>query len=214
MDRTPVRLPRALARRPKQVALAAATLAVLASGTSVAVAFGDSTDAPEGTANAATRPDARTSPPATPRPEGDPDTLRQARTERDDAVADATRSTQVSAAPATQEPEPGPQDTGSDASLTPTGQGGRCEASMYGDPQPTASGETFDPSALTAAHKTLPFDTMVRVTNTANGQSVTVRINDRGPYIAGRCLDLSTAAFSVIASPSQGVAQVSWEVVS
>ncbi|UOE21917.1 septal ring lytic transglycosylase RlpA family protein [Thermobifida halotolerans] len=84
---------------------------------------------------------------------------------------------------------------------------------MYGDPQPTASGETFDPTALTAAHKTLPFGTMVEVTNIADGRSVTVRINDRGPYVAGRCLDLSTAAFSAIASPSQGVIQVSWKVV-
>lgn len=93
------------------------------------------------------------------------------------------------------------------------GQSGQCLASMYGDPQPTASGEIFDPTQLTAAHPTLPFHTMVEVTNTATGRSVTVRINDRGPYVAGRCLDLSTAAFSAIASLDQGVVRVSWRVV-
>ncbi|RCV47307.1 septal ring lytic transglycosylase RlpA family lipoprotein [Marinitenerispora sediminis] len=84
---------------------------------------------------------------------------------------------------------------------------------MYSEPQPTASGEYFDPSTLTAAHKTLPMDTQVRVTNPANGKSVVVRINDRGPYIEGRCLDLSTAAFETIASADQGVVDVDWQVV-
>ncbi|MFD0776865.1 septal ring lytic transglycosylase RlpA family protein, partial [Streptomonospora algeriensis] len=100
------------------------------------------------------------------------------------------------------------------ADLGPTGQGGSCEASMYSEPQPTASGERFDPSAMTAAHKTLPMDTMVEVTNPDNGTSVTVRINDRGPYIAGRCLDLSTASFEQIASASAGVVDVRWQVLS
>ncbi|KIH98464.1 hypothetical protein LP52_13450 [Streptomonospora alba] len=84
---------------------------------------------------------------------------------------------------------------------------------MYSEPQPTASGEQFDPSAMTAAHKSLPMDTMVEVTNPADGSSVTVRINDRGPYIAGRCLDLSTASFEKIASPSAGVVDVQWQVL-
>jgi len=90
---------------------------------------------------------------------------------------------------------------------------GTCEASFYGDGQNTASGERFDPSALTAAHKTLPFNTRVRVTNLKNGKSVVVRINDRGPFVSGRCLDLSTAAFGQIASLSSGVAQVRYEVL-
>lgn len=94
-----------------------------------------------------------------------------------------------------------------------TGESGQCVASMYSEPQPTASGEIFDPTQLTAAHKTLPFHTMVEVTNIATGQSVTVRINDRGPYVSGRCLDLSAAAFSAIALPSQGLVHVSWRVV-
>ena len=58
----------------------------------------------------------------------------------------------------------------------------------------TANGETYDQHAMTAAHKTLPFGTRLRVTNTANGRSVVVRINDRGPFVAGRDLDLSRAA--------------------
>ncbi|WP_239124377.1 septal ring lytic transglycosylase RlpA family protein [Rhizocola hellebori] len=85
---------------------------------------------------------------------------------------------------------------------------GSCGASYYHEPQGTANGETFDPDALTAAHKTLPFNSLVRVTNPANGKSVTVRINDRGPYIDGRCLDLSRAAFAAIANLSQGVLSV------
>jgi rare lipoprotein A len=58
----------------------------------------------------------------------------------------------------------------------------------------TASGERFDPAALTAAHRTLPFGTAVEVINRRNGQSVRVRINDRGPFVAGRVIDLTPAA--------------------
>jgi rare lipoprotein A len=90
---------------------------------------------------------------------------------------------------------------------------GTCQASFYGEGQGTASGEKFDPTKLTAAHKTLPFNTRVRVTNVATGQSVIVRINDRGPYVDGRCLDLSTAAFTKIASTSSGVIKVKYEVL-
>lgn len=82
---------------------------------------------------------------------------------------------------------------------------GTCGASFYDEGQLTANGETFNPDAMTAAHKTLPFDTRVRVTNPANGKSVVVRINDRGPYVSGRCLDLTSAAFAAIASLSAGV---------
>lgn len=91
--------------------------------------------------------------------------------------------------------------------------GGTCQASYYSDGQKTADGETFDPNAYTAAHRTLPFNTRVRVTNTANGKSVVVRINDRGPYVSGRCLDLSRAAFGAIASYSSGVVTVKYEVL-
>lgn len=69
----------------------------------------------------------------------------------------------------------------------------------------TAFGEIFDPSALTAAHPTLPWNTLVKVTNRENGKSVIVRVNDRGPFVAGRSMDLARAAFEQIASTSQGV---------
>jgi rare lipoprotein A len=90
---------------------------------------------------------------------------------------------------------------------------GTCDASYYDHPQPTADGEMFDPTALTAAHETLPFNTRVRVTNVANAESVVVRINDRGPFIDGRCLDLSKAAFASIANPNTGVIDVRYEVL-
>jgi rare lipoprotein A len=91
---------------------------------------------------------------------------------------------------------------------------GSCGASFYDEGQMTANGETFNPNALTAAHKTLAFNTRVRVTNPANGKSVIVRINDRGPYVSGRCLDLSRAAFAAIASVSQGEVDVKYEILS
>lgn len=90
---------------------------------------------------------------------------------------------------------------------------GSCGASFYDEPQATANGETFDPTAMTAAHKTLAFNTRVRVTNPANGESVVVRINDRGPYIDGRCLDLSRAAFAAIASVDLGELTVKYEIL-
>lgn len=90
---------------------------------------------------------------------------------------------------------------------------GSCGASYYDQGQVTANGEAFDPNALTAAHKTLPFNTRVRVTNPANGESVLVRINDRGPYIDGRCIDLSRAAFAAIASLGLGAIDVRYEVL-
>ncbi|GAA4239504.1 hypothetical protein GCM10022254_59880 [Actinomadura meridiana] len=91
---------------------------------------------------------------------------------------------------------------------------GSCQASFYGEGQMTASGEPFDPSALTAAHKTLPMGTKVRVTNKSNGRSVIVRINDRGPYAGGRCLDLSTAAMKKVGGVGSGVISVRYQVLS
>ena len=199
MGRFPVRL-----RRPgRAAATVTAAAAVLTATATAAFAFGD-LDGGEQALGAAVLPEAPPPPQASAAPLLGDDRDRAVQSLRE-AVADGVRTTQADAAPAAQSPDPGAGDA--------SGESGQCEASMYGDPQPTASGETFDPTAMTAAHKTLPFDTMVEVTNIANGQSVTVRINDRGPYIEGRCLDLSTAAFSAIASPSQGVVQVSWRVV-
>lgn len=91
---------------------------------------------------------------------------------------------------------------------------GTCGASYYGEPQMTASGERFNPSAMTAAHKTLPLGSKVRVINPKTGESVTVRINDRGPFVSGRCLDLSQAAFSTIGNTSAGVMTVKYQVLA
>ncbi len=93
---------------------------------------------------------------------------------------------------------------------------GSGKASFYGAQhhnKQTANGERFDQNALTAAHRTLPFGTKVRVTNIRNGKSVVVRINDRGPYAKGRVIDLSKAAFSQIASTRTGVIRVRLEKI-
>jgi rare lipoprotein A len=72
-------------------------------------------------------------------------------------------------------------------------------ATIYSQPDgKTASGELFSPHKLTAAHRTLPFGTMVRVTNLRNGKTVVVRINDRGPFTKGRIIDLSPAAAQLL----------------
>ena len=86
-------------------------------------------------------------------------------------------------------------------------------ASYYWQPQALASGGRFNPNAMTAAHKTLPFGTKVRVTNRNNGRSVVVTINDRGPYIKGRIIDLSKAAAGVVGMQGSGVAPVSVSVI-
>ncbi len=78
----------------------------------------------------------------------------------------------------------------------------------------TANGEVFDPSQLTAAHKELPFNTLVRVTNTRNQMSVVVRINDRGPFVGGRIIDLSRAGAEAIGMVGSGVAPVTLEVLT
>ena len=91
---------------------------------------------------------------------------------------------------------------------------GAGKASFYGSQHHnklTANGERFDQDALTAAHRTLPFGTKVRVINTRNGKSVVVRINDRGPFVRGRIIDLSKAAFKQIASTDSGVIRVRLE---
>ena len=77
----------------------------------------------------------------------------------------------------------------------------------------TANGERFNMNALTAAHRSLPFGTKVRVTNPRNGRSVTVRINDRGPFHGGRNIDLSRAAAARIGMVNSGVAKVTMEVL-
>ena len=107
-------------------------------------------------------------------------------------------------------------DSGKPKNTKASGKAGSCPASTYGQGdgfhgRKTANGERFNRNAMTAAHKTLPFNSRVKVTNTSNGKSVTVRINDRGPYHGNRCLDLSTAAMNQIGG--DGVATVKWKVL-
>ena len=83
-------------------------------------------------------------------------------------------------------------------------------ASVYSE-GPTATGERVVTSGMTAAHRTLPFGTMVRVTNTSNGRSVVVRINDRGPFVKGRIIDLTPGAAQAIGC--SGLASVTVDVV-
>ncbi|MGH6859189.1 MAG: septal ring lytic transglycosylase RlpA family protein [Phyllobacterium sp.] len=81
-------------------------------------------------------------------------------------------------------------------------------ASWYALHSRTASGERMNPSALTAAHRTLPFGSKVKVTNQRNGKSIVVRINDRGPFIKGRVIDLSKAAANRLGFVSAGQASI------
>jgi rare lipoprotein A len=93
---------------------------------------------------------------------------------------------------------------------------GQGEASYYGAGlagNRTASGERFDPHALTCAHRSLPLGTMLRVTNLANGRSVMVRVNDRGPFARSRILDVSLAAARDIDMVRSGKAMVRLEVL-
>jgi rare lipoprotein A len=98
-----------------------------------------------------------------------------------------------------------------DAAETQTASQG--VASFYTEGTQTASGEKFDTHDLTAAHPTLPFGTRLRVTNVASGKSVTVRVNDRGPYVPGRVVDVSYSAAETLGMVGSGTAKVKLEVV-
>jgi len=86
-------------------------------------------------------------------------------------------------------------------------------ASFYTEDEWTASGERFNTRAMTAAHPTLPFGTRLRVTNVTNGRSVVVRINDRGPFVPGRVVDLSESAAESLGMVERGVVKVKLDVV-
>jgi rare lipoprotein A len=86
-------------------------------------------------------------------------------------------------------------------------------ASFYTEGTKTASGEKFNTLDMTAAHPTLPFGTKLRVTNVASGKSVTVRVNDRGPYVPGRVVDVSYSAADALGMVGKGVAKVKLDVV-
>ena len=86
-------------------------------------------------------------------------------------------------------------------------------ASFYSYDTQTASGEKFDPREMNCAHRTLPFGTRLRVTDTETGQSVTVRVNDRGPYVEGRIIDLTTAGAEALGITGRGLAKVKLDVI-
>ena len=87
-------------------------------------------------------------------------------------------------------------------------------ASYYKSGKQTANGERFNPNGLTAAHRTLPFGTKLRVTNLRTGKSVVVRINDRGPFIRGRVIDLSLGAANFVGLTKSGVAKVTYSILN
>ena len=86
-------------------------------------------------------------------------------------------------------------------------------ASYYTEGTKTASGERFNTLEMTAAHPTLPLGTKLRVTNVASGRSVMVRVNDRGPYVHGRVVDVSYSAADALGMVGKGVAKVKLDVV-
>jgi len=86
-------------------------------------------------------------------------------------------------------------------------------ASFYRNQARTASGERASPGELTAAHRTLPFGTRVRVTDVDTGRSVTVRVNDRGPFVPGRVVDISHSAAETLGITERGLARVKLDVV-
>ncbi|EAZ92246.1 septal ring lytic transglycosylase RlpA family protein [Crocosphaera chwakensis] len=113
-------------------------------------------------------------------------------------------------------PEQTPSQESGLASVRPVTSRRKGMASWYGPGfhgRLTANGERYNQNGLTAAHKSLPFGTQVRVTNLRNGRSVIVRINDRGPYIHGRVIDLSKGAANVIGLLNSGVAPVQLEIL-
>jgi rare lipoprotein A len=139
-------------------------------------------------------------------------------------VASAPPSTNTIPEPA---PQPMPEPTNRPAPSSPAAgaskphEGGAIyeegKASWYGAPfhgRQASNGETYDMYKFTAAHRTLPFNTMVRVTNTTNGKSTTVRITDRGPFVDNRIIDLSYAAAKQIESIGPGVVTVQLEILS
>ncbi|MFA7616127.1 MAG: septal ring lytic transglycosylase RlpA family protein [Moheibacter sp.] len=97
------------------------------------------------------------------------------------------------------------------------GLSGSGKASWYGNQfhgKKTASGDVYNMHEYTAAHKTLPFGTKVKITNQKNGKSVIVEVNDRGPFVKSREFDLSRAAFNEIGNTNSGVISVDYEVIN
>ncbi len=137
-----------------------------------------------------------------------------------EAGESARRATGVPETPATPPaavPAPAPKREKPAGAPAPAGYSEEGNASWYGEPfhgRRASNGEIYDMYKFTAAHRTLPFDTMVRVTNLNNGKSTTVRITDRGPFVDNRIIDLSLAAAREIESIGPGVVRVRVEVIT
>ena len=127
----------------------------------------------------------------------------------------ASRLETHAAVVAAKDPEPAGTSDGAAETRSPAVRGKATYgvASYYWQGTRTANGERFDPRELTAAHRTLPFGTRVRVTSLETGRSVTVRINDRGPFVGGRTVDISRAAAQSIGMIDRGVAKVKLDVI-
>jgi rare lipoprotein A len=136
-----------------------------------------------------------------------------------DTIESTKRATDAGTAPtaATPPPAPSPKHSKPSQSPAPAGYIEEGNASWYGVPfngRRASNGEIYDMYKLTAAHRTLPFETTVRVTNLNNGKSTTVRITDRGPFVDNRIIDLSLAAAREIDSVGPGVVHVRVEVLT
>ena len=136
-----------------------------------------------------------------------------------DSIEATKRATDVepTPAPAPATPMPAPKRSRPPQTPAPAGYVEEGNASWYGIPfngRRASNGEIYDMYKMTAAHKTLPFETMVRVTNLNNGKSTTVRITDRGPFVENRIIDLSLAAAREIESVGPGVVPVRVEVLT
>jgi rare lipoprotein A len=133
------------------------------------------------------------------------------------AASDTSKSgANASAPPAAASPTPRPKRSKTPPPPVAAGYTEEGKASWYGDPfngRRSSNGEVYDMYKLTAAHRTMPFETMVRVTNLNNGKSTTVRITDRGPFVDNRIIDLSLAAAREIESIGPGVVPVRLEVL-
>lgn len=132
-------------------------------------------------------------------------------------TAEAAKRSTDTAEPAAPPPSPAPPAKRNKpvSALAPAGYAEEGNASWYGAPfhgRRASNGEVYDMYKLTAAHRTLPFETLVRVTNLSNGKSTTVRITDRGPFVENRIIDLSFAAAQEIDSVGPGVVPVRVEV--
>lgn len=132
-------------------------------------------------------------------------------------VSSKLKSTKVTKEPVTEVVKVGTKKVeaeSSDTSNLTAASGTTCRASYYDTGSLTANGESFNPDGLTAASLSFSFGTKLKVTNNANGKTTIVRINDRGPYVGDRCLDLSRGAMRAVGGLSSGVITLTYEVVS